>query len=1294
MEPKREHKYPVGTVRHWESGDVIKATEPSIFDSGWINLVQAPHRSSLLEMDGLARNIVSFKEPVDGDLWLTKNLTELVCRSGKKYNPADFKQYYGFYGAEKYSFFNEFSRIFQADKIELAEKIREALLEANRLKCEEGGLDTDNKIIKLSKEEIKEIRSLVKSNFKYTGNDNYSYEDIEDIFSELKKINKYLVQGENFEGELKEVYDRNKNLKNTFLDEYQRVGIKRLQMEESLAEIDTHFGDNWGIKESFRKSFLKNYQQYIDKYRTQIERDELDDFKAKLGCPIDAPIDVFYKALDNIIDFESIRLENFIDKKVPNIYDKYKDLIYRGTRKSQFRSGEEDLVFEDPYDNNKEILLNKKRYKKDIEKLIASRTATDIDIPMKIRFTQLYNKGLVGLWSPYEVNVLKSFEKTLNFLPDGHFKTNNRIENLQKEGSFANSNSYAHYSSGEGAIFFSDSCANEATSRIDLNSGQEFPSVLMHEIGHGVSQKLHNSRSLPYRKFGYECGWSWTQFEGNAGQKKLFTTDGGKDVERLGPLSQRGLITEYAHKSPEEAFAEYYSVYSQYKKEIDHFLETGDPKRLKQKTVVEYKEYNKEILNATIDEVIKNKHTEVSHNIRNTLLENNRKLSKHITFDYVHPFDNKVISHYTTEQFTKKEFQENFKHSKVFPQAIFTIKNEKGEHTLLDSSDFLAHYGNRTVDGMTPTFSLSEDCYTYLKQKDFSDLDIRNFTLAQAHENFKKDNVGIEKKHYKPQKAKKEEDEVSVSSGLQYRSEVIPLRLLVGSKEIFKKMKEIWTSPELQKALEELGFKNNESMEDQNIIKSNEEQQIPTTGEQSISKSTLIELYHKYVEDPIKNLLNGEVGPYLYDEEKVETIKFQEYCDSFIFNTRGQLLLLRRSSQDEFEPGKWSLPGGKLEEGESPLMAAQRELYEETSLYCNLTRVVSRDIKGGRIHYFVSSKSIDDYKLVGVENDEHYSYQWVSLSDLSDYELLCDLGETIGELLVKHVSKYYYIADYLEYSGLTKSLVSIRQSLSKGEELEDIYLKTMEEYSKVKKSQLEEQFNKGVISEDRFLEFLIKGEDPEEEQGKEAPQEDDSTDTETEEGQEDSPNGSGKEEERKSSTGHSKEELEGHAQQASEKDLRRVISEHRDPLLREVAHRELKRRQSDEHISEVEETENPMEGNFNHPAKNKVKPKEEKIVQKEEPVDSEKEVQEETKPVESKDEVKPKKGKETEDKGILGDFKKEDIVITLADKPLKTPEVVSDHDDDELTEKSKEDTPEQEEKEVKEEPKKTEKKPQ
>ncbi len=51
-----------------------------------------------------------------------------------------------------------------------------------------------------------------------------------------------------------------------------------------------------------------------------------------------------------------------------------------------------------------------------------------------------------------------------------------------------------------------------------------------------------------------------------------------------------------------------------------------------------------------------------------------------------------------------------------------------------------------------------------------------------------------------------------------------------------------------------------------------------------------------------------------------------------IFDEEGRVLILLRPKNMKWAPGKWALPGGHIEEGETPMMAAVREVREETTL--------------------------------------------------------------------------------------------------------------------------------------------------------------------------------------------------------------------------------------------------------------------------------------------------------------------------------------------------------------------------
>lgn len=59
--------------------------------------------------------------------------------------------------------------------------------------------------------------------------------------------------------------------------------------------------------------------------------------------------------------------------------------------------------------------------------------------------------------------------------------------------------------------------------------------------------------------------------------------------------------------------------------------------------------------------------------------------------------------------------------------------------------------------------------------------------------------------------------------------------------------------------------------------------------------------------------------------------------------TQGDRILLCRMSQDSPDPGRWTLPGGGIDFGESPEDALRRELLEETNLRVEPVKLLTVD---------------------------------------------------------------------------------------------------------------------------------------------------------------------------------------------------------------------------------------------------------------------------------------------------------------------------------------------------------------
>ena len=116
-----------------------------------------------------------------------------------------------------------------------------------------------------------------------------------------------------------------------------------------------------------------------------------------------------------------------------------------------------------------------------------------------------------------------------------------------------------------------------------------------------------------------------------------------------------------------------------------------------------------------------------------------------------------------------------------------------------------------------------------------------------------------------------------------------------------------------------------------------------------------------------------------------------------VFNNQKQIVLIRRNQPPA--KGLWSIPGGKLEAGESLVEACRREIKEETGLDTeakNIVAVVERRIEG--FHYVIIDylcRLVDEDNNQPVAQSDVSEARWVSPEDIGEYDLVEGLAEII-----------------------------------------------------------------------------------------------------------------------------------------------------------------------------------------------------------------------------------------------------------------------------------------------------------
>ena len=115
-----------------------------------------------------------------------------------------------------------------------------------------------------------------------------------------------------------------------------------------------------------------------------------------------------------------------------------------------------------------------------------------------------------------------------------------------------------------------------------------------------------------------------------------------------------------------------------------------------------------------------------------------------------------------------------------------------------------------------------------------------------------------------------------------------------------------------------------------------------------------------------------------------------------ILDDKDRALILKRSMKSRWMPGKWGLPGGKVEKSENSLGAVIRETKEETDL--DLEPV---DMK--RLEEF-SNKVVDMFYASAYTGEvridfEHDDFEWVTRTEIESYDTTPNLVKVFDWIL-------------------------------------------------------------------------------------------------------------------------------------------------------------------------------------------------------------------------------------------------------------------------------------------------------
>jgi len=132
------------------------------------------------------------------------------------------------------------------------------------------------------------------------------------------------------------------------------------------------------------------------------------------------------------------------------------------------------------------------------------------------------------------------------------------------------------------------------------------------------------------------------------------------------------------------------------------------------------------------------------------------------------------------------------------------------------------------------------------------------------------------------------------------------------------------------------------------------------------------------------------------EEEKTKLAKIA------IFDSQNRALIVKRASGTSWMPGKWSLVGGHVEEGETAEEGMRRETKEETSLDLGSMDLISVDtiqMEGkddlANIHFYATREFTGDVTL-DYENDD---FAWIAMEEIEQYDSVPDLKSSLKKAL-------------------------------------------------------------------------------------------------------------------------------------------------------------------------------------------------------------------------------------------------------------------------------------------------------
>lgn len=169
-----------------------------------------------------------------------------------------------------------------------------------------------------------------------------------------------------------------------------------------------------------------------------------------------------------------------------------------------------------------------------------------------------------------------------------------------------------------------------------------------------------------------------------------------------------------------------------------------------------------------------------------------------------------------------------------------------------------------------------------------------------------------------------------------------------------------------------------------------------------LNESSIGEAYDTVVEAYKQSKIDKEKFKQIRKDAESKLSRQVHYSDVIVQDMLGRVLLLKRAEGEDEIAGKWCLPGGHVDPGESHKEAAIRELCEETAIDVPIeyaTKMAEVNSSKAMIEYY--QVNVDHIPVIAINVREHQDYEWVNVYDIPKYDLIYDLQDTLKKIF-KH----------------------------------------------------------------------------------------------------------------------------------------------------------------------------------------------------------------------------------------------------------------------------------------------------